>query len=148
MLFGKHFGDSQWSPSTPGGELDEYRVSSISIPRQFYVDVSKNRGTPNGWFIMENHIKMDDLEGTPIFGNIHIGSISRANIFPKVSKVTVSRSYWFFSIRNFCWWFRNPANQLRLVVYPTIYKVLYIPGGCLGFLNHQQLHPEIPLWSI
>ncbi len=28
----------------------------------------------------------------------------------------------------------NPANQLRLVVYPIIYKVLYIPGGCLGFL--------------
>ena len=27
---------------------------------------------------------------------------------------------------------QNPANQLRLVVYPTIYKVLYIPGGA-GF---------------
>ena len=24
---------------------------------------------------------------------------------------------------------RNLANQLRLVVYPIIYKVLYIPGG-------------------
>jgi len=24
---------------------------------------------------------------------------------------------------------RNPANQLRLVVYPTTYRVLYIPGG-------------------
>ena len=31
---------------------------------------------------------------------------------------------------------RNPANQLRLVVYPIIYKVLYIPG-CLGFLPPQ-----------
>ena len=29
---------------------------------------------------------------------------------------------------------RNPANQLRLVVYPIIGSVLYIPGGCLGFL--------------
>ena len=28
---------------------------------------------------------------------------------------------------------RNPANQLRLVVYPIIYKVLYIPVGA-GFL--------------
>ena len=27
---------------------------------------------------------------------------------------------------------RNPANQLRLVVYPIIYRVLYIPGGA-GF---------------
>ena len=25
-------------------------------------------------------------------------------------------------------------HQLRLVVYPTIYKGLYIPDGCLGFL--------------
>ena len=28
-------------------------------------------------------------------------------------------------------------HQLRLVVYPVFYKVLYIPGGA-GFLNHQQ----------
>ncbi len=29
-------------------------------------------------------------------------------------------------------------HQLRLVVYPIIYRVLDIPCGCLGFLNHQQ----------
>ena len=30
-------------------------------------------GVPqNGWFIMENLIKMDDLGGTTIFGNIHV----------------------------------------------------------------------------
>ena len=28
---------------------------------------------------------------------------------------------------------RNPANQLRLVVHPIIYRVLYISGGA-GFL--------------
>ena len=33
----------------------------------------KIRVPQNGWFIMENLIKMDDLGGnTPIFGNIHI----------------------------------------------------------------------------
>ena len=29
---------------------------------------------------------------------------------------------------------RNPANQLRLVVYPTIYRACYIPGGFFIFL--------------
>ena len=33
----------------------------------------------------------------------------------------------------YCWWFRNPAHQLRLVVHPNIYRVSYIPGGA-GFL--------------
>ena len=26
--------------------------------------------------------------------------------------------------KKYCWWFRNPANQLRSVVYPILYKVL------------------------
>ena len=33
----------------------------------------------------------------------------------------------------YCWWFRNPANQLRLVLYPIIYRGLHFPGGA-GFL--------------
>ena len=37
-------------------------------------------------------------------------------------------------IQTYCWWFRNPAKQLRLVVSPIFYKVLYIPGGA-GFLS-------------
>ena len=28
---------------------------------------------------------------------------------------------------------RHPANQLRLVVFPIIYRALYIPGGARFF---------------
>ena len=36
------------------------------------------------------------------------------------------------------------TSQLRLVVYPIIYLgFLYIPGGRLGFLNHQQYHENL-----
>ena len=30
----------------------------------------------NGWFMMENSIKMDDFGGTTIFGNIHMYTIN------------------------------------------------------------------------
>ena len=39
---------------------------------------------------------------------------------------------------------KSGVHQLRLVVDPTIYRVLYIPGGA-GFLNHQQYEY---IWSI
>ena len=32
---------------------------------------------------------------------------------------------------------KNPA-PVDMVVYPIIYRVSYMSGGCLGFLNHQQ----------
>ena len=38
----------------------------------------------------------------------------------------------------FRWWFRNPS-PVDMENLPTIiYNILYMSGGCLGFLNHQQ----------
>ena len=34
---------------------------------------------------------------------------------------------------NYCWWLKSGDHQLRLVVYPIIHRVSYIPGGCLRF---------------
>ena len=42
----------------------------------------------------------------------------------------------------------NLANRVGLVVYRIIYEGLYIPGGCLGFLNHQQYVSKYVINSI
>ena len=34
-----------------------------------------------------------------------------------------------------CWW--KESCTTWYLEYPNMYGVLYIPGGCLGFLNHQ-----------
>ena len=39
-----------------------------------------------------------------------------------------------------CWWKKSGDHQLSLVAeIPILTRFLYILGGCLGFLNHQQL---------
>ena len=41
---------------------------------------------------------------------------------------------------------RNPANQLIWRIPTIIYKVLYIPDGCLGFLPSTVSLPKVFLW--
>ncbi len=49
--------------------------------------------------------------GIHLEGWHQLSSESSMTIFPNV-------------LSKYCWWFRNPAKQLRLVVYPIIYRVL------------------------
>ena len=45
------------------------------VSMDIYGGFHSHGGTPNGWFIMEQPIKMDDNWGTPISGHLHIGNI-------------------------------------------------------------------------
>ena len=44
-----------------------------------HMDVSKNRGTPKWMVNNGNPIKIDDLGGTTIFGNIHMHPVEVVN---------------------------------------------------------------------
>ena len=59
--YGNSLADGRW-----GLLWEKFFCRNRSLWQQFDVGVSKNRGTPNGWFMMENPIKMHDL-GVPLF---------------------------------------------------------------------------------
>ena len=56
------------------------------------------------------------------------------------------RSFWGPDVPYYCWWFRNPANQLRLVAYPIIYRVLYVSQvvSRISSINSMTLRIQTP----
>ena len=60
-------------PRTRPGRCTMHKtIKTIVDGAHSHLGVSKIVGPQNGWFIMENLIKLDDLGGTTIFGNIHL----------------------------------------------------------------------------
>ena len=68
------------------GEKGKYLLTPYDPPsfiNSEYIGVSKHRGTPK-WMvkIMENHIKMDDLGGPPLYLETPTSSLGPFSFFP------------------------------------------------------------------
>ena len=62
-----------------------------------------------------------------------------------VSLILPNLVLWLYSfmdpyLRKYCWWKKSCTSWYGK--YPIIYKVLYIPGGCLGFLPSTVVCPD------
>ena len=90
----------------------------------------------NGCFIMENPIKMDDM----YVKNYGAPFRMRVTIATATTRMRPGLGIWNGWGGGTVDGHQKPAyvTSWELVVYPTIYHGFwYIPGGCLGFLNHQ-----------
>ena len=59
---------------------------------EFCIWVFPKIGVPqNGWFTRENPIRIDDLGGTPVFGNTHIKESQADKFFFELPSTAISR---------------------------------------------------------
>ena len=97
--------------------------------------------------VMSNAFRHSVFRQTLVFSSFHTRWMDEKSAVQHLVCQNGVRLWWSPTSEWYscCWWFRNPVNSPveGTVVYPIIFEgviQLYIPAGCLGFLNHQQYH--------
>ena len=108
--------------SFSGVEIDQNHESFSGV------EIDQNHESFSGVEIDQNHVDKRILGGK----GFAVGRLKRHNFCP------ASVYDWFLPEG---WWFRNPANQLRLVVeiplFTGFFSTIQAGGLAWGFLNHQ-----------
>ena len=86
--------------------------------------------------VMSNSFRHSVFRQTLVFSSFHTRWMDEKSAVQHLVCQNGVRLWWSPTSEWYscCWWKKSGDHQLRLVVYPIIYKVLYIPAGCLGFL--------------
>ena len=104
--------------------------------------------TPKSSILIRFSIINHPFWGTSIFGNTHmfLEQVMRYWLYTYIKIIKSLRSYstWcnHWNYNRLLMVQKSGYRQLILGKYPIIHRDLYIPGGCLFFLNHEQFAPE------
>ena len=113
-------------------------------------------GVPQiGWFIMENHIEMDDFGGTTIFGNPHILKDDDASGKNDGERNAQIRSFWkimrYIYILHYLWWFFGGALLEERVFYFWMFLRMWSFGfiwssTCGRWMEATKGHQKHEMW--
>ena len=140
-----------WATNQPNNNQTTNRTKPNKTKFQGSKTISSRQGLLNPLVLQLWRLKRTTMmPGADLKFSI-LGTWSLAS-FRKIYK-ELTENYWFHVCKSvvvwYYWWFRNPVNSpvegqvVNIPLFTRFYIYIYIPSGCLGFLNHQQYESNI-----